>query len=116
MPSDSFLSLYRRLLRMFKSHSALHVQLVDAYSLAEAIMFGSAQLDFIKNDYLHFCYAKSARSFEAEAVLIGSNFRDDSFILLRTVYENYFIFGASYEIQGPWALLLKPRLASHWRF
>lgn len=92
MPSGSNLPLYRNILRKHKALADLHVELVDAYSFAEAIMYDSFQSGFVLNDYLHFCYAKSARSFQAVALLINANFREDAFVLLRTIYENYLHF------------------------
>jgi len=99
LPRDPLLPLYRRLARKVGSHAALHVDLVDGYSFAEAVMYDSFQAGFIRNDYLHFCYAKSARSFEAVALLIGHNFREDAFVLLRTIYENYLHFW--YVLRNP---------------
>lgn len=90
------------MLRKLATHAALHIELVDAYSFAEAIMYDSSQHSHILNDYLHFCYAKSARSFSATLRLIKCNFREDAFILLRTIYENYLHFW--YVLQAPHTL------------
>lgn len=92
MPPRSNLPLYRKIVRQNKALADLHVELVDAYSFAEAIMYDSFQSGFVLNDYLHFCYAKSARSFQAVVVLINGNFREDAFVVLRTIYENYLHF------------------------
>lgn len=102
MPSKSNLHLYRKLVRKNKALAGLHVDLVDAYSFAEAIMYGSSQSGFVLNDYLHFCYAKSARSFQAVVLLINGNFREDAFVLLRTIYENYLHFW--YVFRAPLSL------------
>jgi hypothetical protein len=99
---DSLIPLYNQMLRKLAAHTALHVELVGAYSFAEAVMYDSSQPGFILNDYLHFCYTKSARSFEASLQLIKSNFREDAFILLRTVYENYLHFW--YVLKSPQTL------------
>lgn len=101
-PSRSNLPLYRRIVRKNKALADLHVDLIDAYAFAEAIMYDSNQRGFVLNDYLHFCYAKSARSLQAVVVLINENFREDAFVLLRTVYENYLHFW--YVLRNPSSL------------
>jgi hypothetical protein len=56
------------------------------------ILYDRFDSEFVLNDYLHFCFAKSGRSLEAVAALFHEAFREDSFSLLRTVYENYLHF------------------------
>ncbi|MBW4484666.1 MAG: hypothetical protein KME14_19195 [Tildeniella torsiva UHER 1998/13D] len=75
----------------------MHVDLVDEYSFAEAHLYNSSQDSFVINDYLHFCYARSARSFEAVALLAKQNFREDVFVVLRSIYENYLSFWYVFE-------------------
>ncbi|MBU3174300.1 DUF5677 domain-containing protein [Clostridium estertheticum] len=43
----------------------------------------------IYHDYLYYCFTKSCRSLLASVVLAKNGLREDSLIILRTVYENY---------------------------
>jgi hypothetical protein len=92
MPDRSLMRLHSRLVRKVVAQAYLHLNLVDDYSYAEALLHNSFQRAFVINDYLHFCYAKSARSLEAIGILVEQAFREDAFVLLRTVYENYLHF------------------------
>ena len=62
-------------------------------------MYDSNDDGFVRNDYLHFCYAKSTRTLEAVALLIKNGFREDPFVLLRAIYENYLHFW--YVLRNP---------------
>lgn len=102
MLSLTNLPLYRKAVRKNRSLANLHVEIVDAYSFAEAIKYDSFESDLVLNDYLHFCYTKSARSFQAVMFLIDGSFREDAFVLLRTIYENYLHFW--YVLRNPLSL------------
>lgn len=81
--------LHSRLVRRLETQTRLHLELVDHYSYAQALLLGSFEPELVVNDYLHFCYAKGSRSLEAVSLLVEKGFREDAFVLLRTIYENY---------------------------
>ena len=99
MSQEYLLKLHKRIVKKLSSQLFLHMQLVDSYSFAEAVMYDSYDAEFVLNDYLHFCYAKSTKTGAAIELLVHANFREDAFILLRANYENYLSFW--YVLRNP---------------
>lgn len=58
---------------------------------------------FKYNDFIYFCFTKSVRSLYATIDLADKYYREDSLIILRTVYENYLyivhVLNNPYKIQ-----------------
>lgn len=84
------LSLARRLSNRLEKQITLCQTFVDNYSVAKAIYFDDFKnRDFIVNDFLHFCFAKSCKSLLAVEALIKIHCSEDALIILRSAYENY---------------------------
>ena len=66
--------------------------LISTYGEVKVIKYGNNNKNFERNkyhDFIYYCFTKSCRSLYASIELAKSNFREDSLMVLRTVYENY---------------------------
>lgn len=83
---------YHKTLDFCKNIIDFYSYLVEEFGVTKVLTHGITDKDHLINtyhDYIYYCFTKSTRSILASIKLSDSYLREDSLIILRTVYENY---------------------------
>jgi hypothetical protein len=84
--------IYFESLKIARDAADFSNYLISTYGEVKVIKYGNNDKNFERNkyhDFIYFCFTKSCRSLYASIELAEKNFREDSLMVLRTVYENY---------------------------